>query len=48
LISRGSFAIFVTRPISAVLMILAAAFLLTALVPILTSKREKIAADMGE
>jgi putative tricarboxylic transport membrane protein len=48
LISRGSFAIFFTRPVSGVLMILAAAFLLTALLPILTSKREKIAAEMGE
>ena len=48
LISRGSFAIFFTRPVAGVLMILAAAFLLTALVPILKSKREKLAAEMGE
>jgi len=48
LISRGSFAIFFTRPVSGVLMILATAFLLTALVPILKSKREKLAAEMGE
>ncbi|HEY7560161.1 MAG TPA: tripartite tricarboxylate transporter permease [Candidatus Binatia bacterium] len=48
LISRGSFAIFFTRPVAGVLMILAAAFLLTALVPILKSKREKLAAEIGE
>ena len=48
LISRGSFAIFFTRPVSGVLMILATAFLLTALVPMLKSKREKLAAEMGE
>ena len=48
LISRGSFAIFFTRPVSGVLMILAGGFLLTALVPIVTSKRAKIAAELGE
>jgi len=48
LISRGSFAIFFTRPVSGVLMIFAAAFLLTALVPILKSKREKLAAKIRE
>ena len=48
LISRGSFAIFFTRPVSGVLMILAAAFLLTALVPILKSKREKLAAEISK
>ena len=48
LISRGSFGIFFSRPVSAVLMILATAFLLTALVPILKSKREKLAAEMGD
>ena len=48
LISRGSFAIFFTRPVSGVLMILAMAFLLTALVPVLKSKREKLAAEIRE
>jgi putative tricarboxylic transport membrane protein len=48
LISRGSFAIFFTRPVSGVLMFLATAFLLTALVPILKSKREKLAAEIAQ
>ena len=48
LISRGSFAIFFRRPVSGILMILATAFLQTALVPMLKSKREKLAAEMGE
>jgi len=48
LISRGSFAIFFTRPVSAVLIVLAIAFLLTALIPALKSTREKLAAEVGQ
>jgi putative tricarboxylic transport membrane protein len=48
LISRGSFVIFFTRPIAAVLMSLAVAFLLTSLIPALMSKREKLAAEVGQ
>jgi putative tricarboxylic transport membrane protein len=48
LISRGSFVIFFTRPIAAVLMILAVAFLLTSLIPALMSKRAKLAAEVGQ
>jgi putative tricarboxylic transport membrane protein len=48
LISRGSFAIFFTRPVAGVLMFLAVAFLLMALVPGLKAKRQKLAADAGQ
>ncbi len=48
LISRGSFAIFFTRPVSAVLIVLAIAFLFTALIPALKSTREKLAAEVGQ
>jgi len=47
LISRGSFGIFFTRPVAAVLMILATVFLLTSLIPALMSKREELAGEMG-
>jgi putative tricarboxylic transport membrane protein len=47
LISRGSFAIFFTRPVSGVLMLLAVAFLATALVPLLKAERERLAAEVG-
>jgi putative tricarboxylic transport membrane protein len=47
LISRGSFAIFFTRPVAGVLMLLAVAFLVTALIPVLKSKRARLAAEMG-
>jgi putative tricarboxylic transport membrane protein len=48
LISRGSFAIFFTRPVAAVLMLLAMVFLATAMVPILKAKRQKFAAEVGQ
>jgi putative tricarboxylic transport membrane protein len=47
LISRGSFTIFFSRPVSAVLMLLTLAFLFTSLIPSLKTKREKLAAEMG-
>ncbi len=47
LISRGSFTIFFSRPVSAVLMLLTFAFLFTSLIPSLKTKREKLAAEMG-
>jgi putative tricarboxylic transport membrane protein len=47
LISRGSFGIFFTRPVSGVLMVLAVAFLVTALIPVLKSKRARLAAELG-
>jgi putative tricarboxylic transport membrane protein len=47
LISRGSFAIFFIRPVAGVLMLLAVAFLVTALIPVLTAKRQKLAAEVG-
>ena len=46
LISRGSFGIFFSRPVSAVLMVLTLAFLLTSLIPALRKKRQKLAAEM--
>jgi putative tricarboxylic transport membrane protein len=47
IISRGSFAIFFSRPVSAVLIVLALTFLLTSLIPALKTRREKLAAEMG-
>jgi putative tricarboxylic transport membrane protein len=47
LISRGSFAIFFIRPVASVLMLLAAAFLITALVPMVKRKRQKLGAEVG-
>jgi putative tricarboxylic transport membrane protein len=47
LISRGSFAIFFTRPVSAVLMILTLTFLSLALVPIFRAKKRAPAAKTG-
>jgi putative tricarboxylic transport membrane protein len=47
IISRGSFAIFFSRPVSAVLMVLALTFLLTSLIPALKTRREKLAVEMG-
>jgi putative tricarboxylic transport membrane protein len=47
LISRGSFGIFFSRPVSAVLMVLTLTFLLTSLIPALKRKRQKLAAEMG-
>ena len=47
LISRGSFGIFFSRPVSAVLMVLTLTFLLTSLIPALKTKRQKLAAEMG-
>jgi putative tricarboxylic transport membrane protein len=47
LISRGSFTIFFSRPVSAVLMLLTLAFLFTSLIPSLKTKREKLAAQVG-
>jgi putative tricarboxylic transport membrane protein len=48
LISRGSFAIFFSRPVSAVLMVVTLIFLLTSLFPALKTRREKLAAEMRE
>ena len=47
LISRGSFAIFFTRPVASVLMILACVFLVTSLLPVLRARREQFTADVG-
>ena len=47
LISRGSFGIFFSRPVSAVLMVLTLTFLLTSLIPALKTKRQKLAREMG-
>jgi len=47
IISRGSFAIFFSRPVSAVLLLLSLTFLLTALVPAFKKKRQKLAVEMG-
>jgi putative tricarboxylic transport membrane protein len=47
IISRGSFAIFFSRPVSAVLMALALIFLLTSLIPALKMRRAKLAAQAG-
>jgi putative tricarboxylic transport membrane protein len=47
LISRGSFGIFFSRPVSAVLMLLTLTFLLTSLIPTLKTKRQKLAREMG-
>jgi putative tricarboxylic transport membrane protein len=47
IISRGSFAIFFSRPVAAVLIVLAFVFLLTSLLPALKIKRAKLAAEMG-
>jgi putative tricarboxylic transport membrane protein len=47
IISRGSFAIFFSRPVSAVLIVLALVFLFTSLIPALKTRKEKLAAEMG-
>jgi putative tricarboxylic transport membrane protein len=47
LISRGSFVIFFSRPVSAVLMVLTFSFLLTSLIPAFKARREKLAGKMG-
>jgi putative tricarboxylic transport membrane protein len=47
IISRGSFAIFFSRPVAAVLIVLAFVFLLTSLLPALKIKRAKLAAELG-
>jgi putative tricarboxylic transport membrane protein len=47
LISRGSFVVFFIRPVAGVLMFLAVAFLVTALIPIVKVKRQKLAAQVG-
>jgi putative tricarboxylic transport membrane protein len=47
LISRGSFAIFFSRPIAGFLMTLALVFLVTAVVPTLKTKRRKLAAEIA-
>ena len=47
LISRGSFGIFFSRPVSAVLMLLTLGFLLTSLTPAFKRKRQKLAREIG-
>jgi putative tricarboxylic transport membrane protein len=46
LISRGSFAIFFSRPVSAVLMVLTFTFLLVSLVPVFKTRRKKPATEI--
>lgn len=47
LISRGSFAIFFSRPVAAVLMLLSLTCLVTSLIPAFKTKREELAARIG-
>ncbi|MEO6163000.1 MAG: tripartite tricarboxylate transporter permease [Candidatus Binatia bacterium] len=48
LISRGSFAIFFNRPVAAVLMVLSCIFLMTSLLPVFRSKRDRLTAEVGD
>jgi putative tricarboxylic transport membrane protein len=48
LISQGSFAIFFSRPVSAVLMLLSLTCLVTSLIPALKTRREKLVAETGD
>lgn len=47
LISQGSFAIFFTRPISAVVMLLSLAFIASSIIPALKKRRAKLAEELG-
>jgi putative tricarboxylic transport membrane protein len=47
IISHGSFAIFFSRPVSAVLILLSFTFLLTSIIPAYKTRRKKLAAEMG-
>jgi putative tricarboxylic transport membrane protein len=47
IISHGSFAIFFSRPVSAVLILLSFSFLLTSIIPAYKTRRKKLAAEMG-
>jgi putative tricarboxylic transport membrane protein len=47
LISRGSFWIFFVRPVAGVLMMLALGFLVTAVLPTLKMKRQKLAIEVS-
>ena len=48
ILSGGTFGIFVSRPISTTCLVLAAALLLSSLLPMIRKKREKIVAEVEE